>query len=181
MASESSVWKWLREFNAPDRDLDQQRIENSAGSGTPDVEGQYGPTHFHMELKVLRTRTTRNREEQGILKFEVGQREWSEKRWRVGGNAYTLIQGFNDDLYLIPGAFILSLKRIGTVKTSTLQSLSWWFCAKKNPEERDGLYRSLRKSNAAHIWARERLETDQQLREASQPPPLHPALLGLES
>jgi hypothetical protein len=177
--SESSLWKWLKEQDPLEPRLHQERVENSAGSATPDVEGQIGGAHFSLELKIFRDPTIRNREEQGRIKFEIGQREWGQKRWHVGGTSYCLVQAFHEDLYLIPGAFLMALPLRGVVKTSYLQDLSWWFTEKKNPQERYGLYSALGKPNAAHQWVAQRLLTDQQLREAATPADVHPVLSSL--
>lgn len=180
MAFEASLWKWLGEYRS--LDMHQERVENSVGQSTPDVEGQIGVSHYHLELKILRDKKTNGIDDTaGRLKFEVGQREWSQKRWSVGGTAYIVVQGFSDDIYMIPGAFALSLERLGMVKTRTLQSLSWWHCDHKNPEIRAGFYNALRKSAAAHRWVEERFQHDPQLLKASLPPVLHPALTGSAS
>lgn len=174
--SETTFWGWVKDFRAAD--LHQERVENASNRATPDVEGQIGSSHYHLELKVLHDRVIRNREEEGRIKFEVGQRDWAQKRWSVGGTAYILIGGFREDVYLIPGAFALVLPRLGMVKTSFLLDLCWWFCEKKNPETRADLYGALRKSAAAHRWAADRLQQDQRLREASLPPAVHPVVSG---
>lgn len=179
MPTEASLWKWLREFNDPV--FDQERVENAAAHSTPDVEGQFGDAHFHLELKVLHKRTVRNMEEQGILKFEVGQREWGQRRWSVGGSTYLLVQGFDEDLYLIPGAYLLALPRIGTVKTSYLRELSWWFCLKKNPDHRRKLYHAIQKVQPVRQWVIQTLDSQPDLRQACTPHPIHPAFAHLPS
>lgn len=178
MPTESSLWKWLREQDDPR--IDQERVENAANKSTPDVEGQFCRAHFHLELKVLHDQGIKNKEETGRIKFEVGQRDWGQRRWAAGGNAFVLAQGFREDLYLIPGAFLLSLPRVGVVKTASLLSLSWWFCDKKNPEERVRLYEALRKTTAVRLWVDQQLQRDPQLREASRPHAVHPSLSDSE-
>lgn len=178
MPTESSLWKWLREQDDPR--IDQERVENAANKSTPDVEGQFLRSHFHLELKVLHDQNVKSGEETGRIKFEVGQRDWGQRRWAAGGNTYVLAQGFNEDLYLIPGAFLLALPRVGVVKTAFLQSLSWWFCDRKNPEERVRMYGALRKTAAVRHWVDLRLQHDQPLREASRPHAVHPSLSDSE-
>ena len=180
MAFEANLWGWMRDFHAPD--LHQERVENAVGNATPDVEGQIGVSHYHLELKVLRDKSVSGKDDiQGRLKFEVGQREWGQKRWSVGGTSYLVVEGFSQDIYMIPGAFLLTLPRLGMVKTRELQALSWWYCEKKNPEIRAALYGALRKSAAAHRWVDERFRLDPQLLAASLPPAVHPALSGSAS
>lgn len=143
------------------------------------MEGQIGLAHFNVELKILRDQGFRNREEQGRLKFEIGQREWGQRRWHVGGTSYCLVQAFHEDLYLIPGAFLMALPLRGMVKTSYLQDLSWWFTERKNPEERVGLYKALSLPIAARRWVDRRVLLDPLLREAATPAAVHPVLSSL--
>lgn len=164
MASESALWKWLRELKLPS--LDMERVENSAAGGTPDVDGQFGPIGFKIELKILHDKGEKNREETGRIKFEIGQREWGQNRWKIGGSSYVLVQGFSEDLYLIPGYFAPALPKVGVVKTSYLRRLSWWFCDQKSPEERLKMIAAIGKAQSAHHWVTEELQRDPQLHEA---------------
>ena len=177
MANESALWKWLNEFHHPRVQMD--RIENSLGRSIPDVEGQIMASHFHLELKCLHGQAGLKSlakgkidyaEETGILKFQIGQREWAYKRWQIGGIAYILIEGFRGDLYLIPGAYAISLKRIGPVKTALLYDLAVWSCQKnKNPEDRIDLFATLIEAEAQRQKVEDRLQRDPLLRSASQP------------
>lgn len=164
MANETALWQWLRKVNR--ESLHMERIENSAALATPDVEGQAGPAgHFHLELKCLHGETNVG---DGVLKFRVGQREWAKMRWAAGGAAWILVEGFEGDLYLIPGAFALMFKRESTVKTAFLSHLSYW-TGKKSPLTRTGLFDRLAYSALAHEWVERRFQRDPQLRSASQP------------
>ena len=181
MANESALWKWMSAAGEPPRPgLHMQRVENTLAVAGPDVEGQIGPGgHFHVELKVLYDqagvqfvdRKPDYGQETGRLKFRQGQREWGRARWEAGGVSYALIEGFRQDLYLIPGAYLMALERISTVKTGYLRSLcvpslrSW---DKKSPDLRDELFFILSRAEAVREGVDRRLQHDPQLREASQ-------------
>lgn len=177
MANESALWKWMKAVELGPKQLHMSRVENSAAAATPDVEGQYGSGgHFHVELKVLHDQKNVGdgkdfSKETGILKFQVGQREWGEARWKVGGASWVLCEGFRGDLYLIPGAFLLALPRIGTVKSAFLEHLSYWSTdgIMKKPADRLALFDALRSPGLARDWVEERLQRDPRLRSASQP------------
>ena len=179
MANESALWKWMSNAGAPPRPgLHMQRVENLLGVAGPDVEGQCGPGgHFHVELKVLydQANVTEGKkpdysQETGRLKFRQGQREWGRARWDAGGVTYALIEGFRQDLYLIPGAYLMALERIGPVKTAFLRSLSvpslmsW---EKKSPHLREELFFILSRAEAVREGVEARLQHDPQLLEAS--------------
>src|SRR6266550_4038988 len=53
-SKESSLWKWLKQAESwLGTDLHMERIENSAGLGTPDVHGCFRGAHFTIELKSV--------------------------------------------------------------------------------------------------------------------------------
>lgn len=108
MASESSLWQWLRGarkyFGAG---LHITRIENTAGVGAPDVEGMLLGDQFQLELKIASVRPAR-----ATTKLRFGsplresQLEWCEARLAAGGRVGYLIQvgqGTDRSVYLIPG------------------------------------------------------------------------------
>lgn len=117
MVLESSTWKWLakalRHYN-PEWDLQAQRVENTAGGGTPDVEGfirrrdeAFG-VQFQLELKA----EDRPVRKATPLRFDLRNREkqieFMKRRWEMGGNAHFLLQvgsGHERTLYLVPGTW----------------------------------------------------------------------------
>lgn len=102
---ETSLWKWLK--NAKKHytsDLAISRIENLAGSGTPDVEGHLsGFGQFWVELKVCdrpKRTTTALRP-----KIRPAQIAWITRRVKVGGNVWVLLQ-VEKTRYLVKGKHI---------------------------------------------------------------------------
>lgn len=93
MARESSLWAWLKRARLKLRyELHMERIENTAASGTPDVEGHYrsrSGKQFWIELKSV-ARPKRD----GIIKFRIrsAQVEWLRRRCYVGGRAWLFVQ-----------------------------------------------------------------------------------------
>lgn len=170
MAIESQLWKSMRDAPAARADdIHMHRIENSVGRAMPDVEGQAGYGHFHIELKVLRDITyigTKN--ESGRLKFQIGQREWAQKRWAVGGISYVMIEGFHSDVYMVPGAYAMKFDRLGTVKTALLQDLCCMSFL-KSPDSWDSLFALLRRPEVIRGHVQARLLSDPQLAKACEP------------
>lgn len=105
IASETSIWRWMRddkERRAESRtQLDMNRVENSAGSGMPDVEGIYIRSQFWLELKAAdRPKTADGKVD--VKHLRPKQVEWLHNRWLAGGNAWILIR-VKRAYYLIPG------------------------------------------------------------------------------
>lgn len=129
MAREAILWTWLKEGKKliGHSRYDLQRIENSVGTGMPDIEGCIDGGAFWVESKVLHGMNkacTR-----GTLKFEDGQRDWGKSRWRAGGASYILIgvpsKPGSDRIgrvFLIPGAFAMSLRQRGQADIDDLAS-----------------------------------------------------------
>lgn len=109
MASlESSLWSWLERAGKKFSRLECQmtRIENSATSGTPDVEGIFKRVQFWIELKVS------VRPKQGgavdVKHLRSKQAQWLHNRWLAGGNAWILLRvdGRGGSAhYLLPGKY----------------------------------------------------------------------------
>ena len=97
---------WARAYRAlrRRRGLHITRIENSADTGTPDVEGCYQAPgwnkgeQFWWELKVGEIT------KKGTVKvsFRPKQIPWLKKRWKAGGWAYAIIK-IEDRIYCIAG------------------------------------------------------------------------------
>lgn len=111
MARESSLWKWLAKARLELEDaLHFQRIENAIAAGFPDVEG-YLTTNdasgaFVIELKSQDRPARSSTPVRFKLKGRDKQIEFMETRWRLGGNAFWLLQvgsGPERRLYLAPG------------------------------------------------------------------------------
>lgn len=112
-ARESGLWKWLRKAEKTFRDrLDMNRVENSLGSGMPDVEGVLDAHQFWIELKS----TARPTRETTPVRFAVRDREaqerWLARRWRFARNTWLLCQvgeRHKAVRYLIPGDYAASV------------------------------------------------------------------------
>lgn len=101
---ESSLWEWLRDNTKSMERLHMTRIENSASSGIPDVDGCWRSHQFWWELKVC----DRPARPTTLIKprFEPGQVPWLEARCAAGGAAFVLLQvgsRHKAQRYLIPG------------------------------------------------------------------------------
>lgn len=88
------------------------RLENTVGSGTPDVEGSIDGAQFWVELKTA-ARPARSTTKVAV-KIQPSQPIWISKRLKSGfTNIYVLLQvgsGLKDTKrYLIPGSFISKL------------------------------------------------------------------------
>lgn len=111
MALERSLWAWLKKarlvFGAA---LHMERVENSVGAGFPDVEGylqtdEHGG-QFALELKSSERPVRNTTPVRFKFRNREAQIEWMAQRWRLGGNAFFLLQvGSGPDriLYLVPG------------------------------------------------------------------------------
>lgn len=124
MADESLLWDWLRRAEPIyGNRLHMGRVENIVTKSYPDVEGViFGHNAsvagaFQLETKMLHN--IRKTTDSGEIRFEVGQREWGFKRWMAGGCSYALV-GAKDRVWLIPGAFLLSLPLRGLVSFTEL-------------------------------------------------------------
>jgi len=111
---ESNLWNWLSKAKDVLKDhLDIQRVENSTGSGTPDVEGHLkGKDSFWIELKTA-ARPTRNTTpiNHGLKPAQIG---WIYRRNMAGGNVFVLLQvgsGATAKRYLIEGSQILEFQK----------------------------------------------------------------------
>lgn len=109
---DGGLWAWLKPIRQHyKRALHICRVENSAGSGMPDVEGQlkdYG--QFWLELKACAwpaRKTTQIRP-----KIRPAQVEWISRRAKAGGNVWLLVQvgtGKTRERFLIHGAYVEEL------------------------------------------------------------------------
>jgi hypothetical protein len=95
---ESSLWQWLKQAEKVYGDLlHMERIENSVGSGTPDVHGCLNGKQFTIELKAVR------RSKMITCGLRESQVWWALRRKMASGNHWFLIQ-VGDERYLIKGA-----------------------------------------------------------------------------
>ncbi len=104
---EAGLWRWLKGARLELRgDLHIQRVENSVGSGAPDVEGQLRfAGQFWIELK-----STVRPKRDGPVRFKIrdSQVEWMRRRTAVGGKVWLLLQvgsGRSAQRYLVPGKY----------------------------------------------------------------------------
>ncbi len=118
---EASLWRWLKGAGRELRgDLHMQRVENSVGSGAPDVEGKLRQgEQFWIELKSA-ARPKKN----GPVRFKVrdSQVEWMRRRVAVGGSAWLLLQvgsGRAAERYLVPGKYAKTVQDGATETTLT--------------------------------------------------------------
>lgn len=111
MALERSLWAWLKKARPVFGDaLHMERVENAIGAGFPDVEG-YVKTEEHsgqfaFELKSSERPARNTTPVRFKFRNREQQIEWMAHRWRLGGNAFFLLQvGSGPDriLYLVPG------------------------------------------------------------------------------
>lgn len=113
-SSETSIWQWLSNGwkQIPRTLLQANRVENTAGSGMPDVEGFYPPDQFWIELKAA-GRPANSTTNIDVKHLRPKQVEWLHNRWLIGGNAWILlrIDGKNGNAYyLIPGKYSRQVK-----------------------------------------------------------------------
>ena len=116
LKSETSLWRWLeparKDFGAAKLHMD--RVENSAGSGMPDVEGCLLCKQFWIELKIA------GRPKRGgnvdVKHLRPKQVEWLHNRWLVGGCAWILVRveskdtGSDKRYYLIAGEHSMEMR-----------------------------------------------------------------------
>ncbi len=111
MTRESGLWRWLKGARRELREeLHMNRVENSAGSGMPDVEGYANLTRNHGQFWIELKTTDRPATEGGLVRFKVreAQIEWLPRRWEMGGNVWLLLQvgsGSDAARYLLPGSY----------------------------------------------------------------------------
>ena len=93
MARETGLWRWLSKARQHYRKkLHMHRVENSAGVGMPDTEGQlHGEGQFWIELKTA-LRPVRGGVVRSGAPVTDGQVEWLRRRCGVGGKAWLLVQ-----------------------------------------------------------------------------------------
>jgi hypothetical protein len=113
MTLEKNLWSWLsntrKVFKA---DLHMNRVENSAISGMPDVEG-FLVHHGQFWIELKSAKRPKRLDTPIRMKFQPGQAEWLIKRSKLGGNVWMLIQvgSFGDKrLYLIDGLYAKAVK-----------------------------------------------------------------------
>ena len=109
MTIESGLWGWIyRGIRfALAKTGHVHRHENSASSGTPDVEGfisEPGLGQFWIELKS----SARPARDDTLVRFKFRPKQvpWLTRRWRLGGNCFLLCQvgsGASARRYLIEG------------------------------------------------------------------------------
>lgn len=125
--SESRLWSWLekpcrKHFK---KALHMTRLENSVGTGTPDVEGQLdGCGQFWMELKCC-ARPARETSKLNI-KFRPTQLPWLRRRARAGGKVYVLVQvgsGATASRYLVSSHVLYMFEHPRTEKDLGSMSL----------------------------------------------------------
>ena len=116
IGSETSLWQWLWKSwkTVPRSMLDVNRVENSAGTGMPDVEGFYKTDQFWLELKVAE-RPKSKLTEIDVKHLRPKQVQWLHNRWLVGGNAWILLRvesttSKSSSAYLIPGKYSRQVK-----------------------------------------------------------------------
>jgi hypothetical protein len=116
MARETALWTRLKagavEVRATGRAIDIQRLENSVGSGHPDVEGVMGGgDQFWIELKS----ELRPKNPTTPIRFKVRQSQaiWHRRRAALGFRAAWVLcqvgEGHGASLYLIPGSYYGSI------------------------------------------------------------------------
>lgn len=131
MTRESSLWSWLKKARVTlgPNALHMERIENSIGAGTPDVEGYVSfpetfvltatiqlpnEGQFWLELKSEERPARTTTPIRFKLRDREKQIEWMKHRWWIGGNAFWLLQvgsGSERMLYLAPGSSGKKLKQ----------------------------------------------------------------------
>lgn len=113
MAIDGGIWNWLMPKCKLIDGLHIERVENSVGSGRPDVNGCFKGSGFDIELKRGWDQKSNDHIK---VKFQKSQPGWLKKRWKVGGNAWVLIKvgmGAKMRHYLIRGCDIGSTKVVG--------------------------------------------------------------------
>lgn len=142
MAREVRLWEWLRDGLRSESNLHLWRVENSAGSGDPDVNGCYLGFNFQLELKGCGRPKLG-----GKLDFEVriSQKIWHRNHWRAGGNSWFYIRvgmGAEVARYLVPAVHADELMR--GVTEEALAALS---VLPKDHDQHDLLMRARRREH----------------------------------
>ena len=119
---ETALWNWLKKVKPIFKEeLHINRVENSVGSGQPDVEGarkQKGVAEaidFMIELKTS-TRPADPKTKVKI-KFQRSQPEWHRKRVYVRGRVFVLVQvgqASKAKRYLMPSTYVPKLLKGAT-------------------------------------------------------------------
>lgn len=88
---ETRLWTWLKKarFIYKER-LDIERIENSVGSGTPDVQGCFDGGPLLIELKC--EPSPHNSLTHIKPRFRPAQPPWHRRRAKAGGVTFVLLQ-----------------------------------------------------------------------------------------
>jgi len=113
MAIDGGLWAWMGPKCKTIEGLHIERVENSIGTGRPDVNGCFKGSGFDIELKRGWEEKTSDKIK---IKFQKSQPGWLRKRWKVGGNAWVLIKvamGAKMRLYLIRGCDIGATTVVG--------------------------------------------------------------------
>jgi len=157
MATEKSMYKWLLKvkgqliafsnhtsyahYSNILETFHIERVENMIGTSTPDVEGCFLGTSFHIELKQCDrpVRKTTNIK----IRFEDGQTDWLTDRAKAGGACFILLQVNGksrkyDSKYLIPGHLAKSIENPvysvnGMLETNIKEHLSLKIRGNKTP------------------------------------------------
>lgn len=108
MTSEKAIWQWLKNANQ-DPGVFLYRVENSAGSGMPDVQGYiegYGNIFIELKDGVYPARQST------LLKFDVrsSQEFWHLRMSRLGSTSHFFLIQIERDRFLIPGKFAKVLR-----------------------------------------------------------------------
>lgn len=104
---EANLWRWLSQAQTKSPELMLMRVENSVGSGTPDVYGCLQGTSFWLELKALALPKNERRVSIGLSPAQIS---WLYNHYRAGGRSGALIQygsGADKMLFVVPGREIL--------------------------------------------------------------------------
>lgn len=78
------------------------RVENVAGSGTPDLSWAWAGKEGHLELKYRRARPVGADTPVVIDTITPHQRLWWRQRWEAGGSVFVLLR-LEEEYLLIPG------------------------------------------------------------------------------
>jgi len=89
---ESGLWGTMKRNLGSVKGLHMVRLENSAGNGTPDVNGCYRGQDFWAELKYLAEFPVRPSTVVRIPHFTDEQRLWLKSRGEAGGLAWLFVQ-----------------------------------------------------------------------------------------
>lgn len=111
-SSEKALWRWITNDKVIQRlpvpVLHMHRIENTASSGMPDVEGIFNGVQFWLELKIAH-RPVNEHTPIDLKHIRPKQVEFLHNRWLAKGKAWILLR-VGHDVYLIPGKFAMQLR-----------------------------------------------------------------------